>query len=268
VLGLGCDDRLFNSVIVRPPTQELIKCVSTNPLKHTVDTSLAIKQHEEYVRVLKEEGIEVYVLPELKGFPDAVFIQDTAVVSSVRRAALVCMFGELSRRGEELSVAEFLRGLGFTLYYVSLPATIEGGDVLVTDVGVIYVGLSFRTNLYGIKFLRDFLSNYEVITVPIDKVFHLLSAVNYLGRKRLAIVPELVETSFFQGFKLIRIPLDEAYAANMLYLGCDRVLIPDGYPKTYDRLRKEGFKPIVVDVSEFWKCDGGVTCLNLPLYNI
>jgi len=265
---MGCDDSLFNSVIVRPPTQELVKCVSTNPLRHTVAPSLAIKQYEEYVKILKEEGIEVYIMSGLEGYPDAVFIQDTAIVSSVRRSALICRFGEFSRRGEELSVAEFLRGLGFTLYYVSPPATIEGGDVLVTDVGVLYVGLSSRTNLYGINFLKEFFSNYEVITVPIDKVFHLLSAVNYLGRRRLAVVPELVDTSFFEGFKLIRIPFDEAYAVNMLYLGCDKVLIPDGRPKTYDRLRKEGLKPIVVDVSEFWKCDGGVTCLSLPLYNI
>jgi len=140
--------------------------------------------------------------------------------------------------------------------------------VLVTDVEVVYVGLSSRTNLHVISFLKEFFSNYKVVTVPVNKVFHLLSSVSYLGKKRLAIVPELVDTSYFEGFKLTRIPLDEAYTSNMLYLGCDKVLIPDGYPETYNILRKEGLKPIVVDISEFYKCDGSITCPGLPLYKI
>jgi len=62
VSSLRCDDRLFDSVIVRPPTRDLVKYVSSNPLKHAVDPLLTIKQHEEYIRVLREEGVEVYVM--------------------------------------------------------------------------------------------------------------------------------------------------------------------------------------------------------------
>lgn len=189
-------------------------------------------------------------------------------MSSAKRSALICRFGEPSRRGEELSVAELLKSLGFTVCYVEPPATLEGVDVLVTDVGVIYVGLSSMTNLHGISFLKEFFSDYKVVAVPVNKVFHLLSSVSYLGKKRLAVVPELVDTSYFDGFKLTWIPLDKAYATNILYLGCGKVLIPDGYPKTYNILRKEGLKPIVVDISEFYKYDGGIACLGLPLYKI
>jgi dimethylargininase len=260
--------RLFNSVVVRPPVKGITKCVSTHPLRHTVSYDLAVKQHENYVKILREEGIEVYKLPPLEEHPDSVFIQDTGVVRYPSKSALIARFGEPSRRGEEVSVREFLRGMGFTVVDVKEPATLEGGDVLVTKEGVIFVGVTSRTNLQGVEALRRFFKEYKVISVPTDKVFHLLAAVNYIGNKTLVIVPELVDPSYFTGFKLIRIPLEEAYAANMLYLGDNKVLVPEGYPKTSEILKREGYRVIEVDVSEFRKCDGGVTCLSLALYEV
>ncbi len=260
--------RLFDSVLVRPPTYDLIRCVSTHPLRNTVDPSLALRQHGEYVKALRGEGIDVHVLPQLNGFPDAVFIQDTAVISSVQRKALISRFGVPSRRGEERSVEEFVSKAGFEISRVEPPATLEGGDVLVTDVGVIYVGVSTRTNPQGVEVLRHFFREHKVVAVSTEKVFHLLSAVNYIGSKTIAVVPELVDASYFEGFKLVRIPLDEAYAANMLYLGNGKVLLPAGHPKTVEKLRSEGLTPLEVEISEFRKCDGGVTCLSLPLYMI
>lgn len=261
-------DRLYYSVLVRPPVKELTKCVSTHPLKDSVDYRLALKQHENYVKILQEEGIEVYKLPQLEGFPDSVFIQDTAVVRSPIKHALISRFGEPSRRGEELSVQEFLSKLGFDTTSVSEPATLEGGDVLVTGEGVIFVGVTTRTNTDGVNALRSFFRGLKVVAVPTTKVFHLLSAVNYVGNRTLVIVPEYVDPSYFSDFRLIRVTLEEAYAANMLYLGNNKVLIPEGHPKTVERMRKEGYKVIEVDVSEFRKCDGGVTCLSLPFYEV
>lgn len=253
---------------MRPPIKELVRCVSTHPLKDTVDYRLALKQHEDYVRVLREEGIEVYKLPQLEGFPDSVFIQDTAVVRSSVKHALISRFGAPSRRGEELSVREFLSRMGFAITDVVEPATLEGGDVLVTNEGIVFVGVTSRTNSYGVEFLRDFFKDLRVVAVPNNKVFHLLSAANYVGNKTLVIVPEYVDPSYFSGFRLIRVVLEEAYAANMLYLGNNKVLIPEGYPKTVKKMRSEGYKVIEVDISEFRKCDGGVTCLSLPFYEV
>jgi dimethylargininase len=266
--GVLNEGRLYNSVIVRPPIKELVKCVSTHPLRNTVDYGLAIKQHENYVRILREEGITVYELPLLEGFPDSVFIQDTAVVRSAVKRALISRFGEPSRRGEELSVRDFLSRMGFEVVDVKEPATLEGGDVLVTDVGVVFVGVTSRTNAYGVEALRDFFKGFRVVGVPATKVFHLLSAVNYVGNKTLVIVPELVDPSYFSGFRLVRVPLEEAYAANMLYLGDNKVLVPEGHPKTVEIMRREGYKVIEAEISEFRKCDGGVTCLSLPLYEV
>lgn len=260
--------RLYDSVIVRPPVRELTRCVSTHPLRDTVDYRLALKQHENYVKILQEEGIEVYKLPQLEGFPDSVFVQDTAIVRSSLRRALISRFGEPSRRGEELSIREFLSKIGFTITDVVEPATLEGGDVLVTSEGVIFVGVTSRTNSNGVEVLKNFFREFRVVAVPTGKVFHLLSAVNYVGSKTLVIVPEYVDPLYFNGFRLIRVVLEEAYAANMLYLGDNKVLIPEGYPKTAERMRREGYRVIEVDVSEFRKCDGGVTCLSLPFYEV
>lgn len=113
--------RLFDSVIVRPPTKDLIKCVSTHPLKDTLDVNLALKQHEEYVKILRKEDIKVHMLPQLSGFPDAVFIQDTAVITSAQRKALISRFGVPSRRGEERSVEEFVSKAGFKVLRVEPP---------------------------------------------------------------------------------------------------------------------------------------------------
>jgi len=257
---------LFDTVLVRSPNAEIIRCVSSHPLRSTVNYEKALEQHREYVKTLEDEGIEVVELDPLEGFPDSVFIQDTAVVGLKTRKALISRFGVESRRGEELSVAEVLAKKGFKIFFTEEPHTIEGGDVLVTDVGVVYVGVTSRTNLGGVSKLAEVFNNVTVLSIPTDKVFHLLSAVNYIGDKTLALVPELVSPRMFEHFKILRVPLDEAYAANMLYLGDKRVLIPKGYRKTEEILRNVGYEVIAVDVSEFQKCDGGVTCLSLPLY--
>ncbi|MEO3993045.1 MAG: arginine deiminase family protein [Desulfurococcaceae archaeon TW002] len=265
---MGSQDRLYDSVVVRPPGKELTRCVSTHPLRDTVDYRLALKQHENYVRILQEEGIKVYKLPQLEGFPDSVFIQDTTVVRSSVKRALISRFGAPSRREEESSIREFLSKIGFAITNVVEPATLEGGDVLITGEGIVFAGITSRTNSNGVKFLRNFFKDLKVVAVPNDKVFHLLSAVNYVGNKTLVIVPEYVDPSYFNGFKLIRVVLEEAYAANMLYLGDNKVLIPEGHPKTVEKMRSEGYKVIEVNVSEFRKCDGGVTCLSLPFYEV
>ena len=262
------DSRLFDRVIVRPPSRSIVSCISTNPMRSTVSPTQASRQHREYVSILREHGIEVIEMPSLEDRPDSVFVQDTAIVGGRSRKALIARFGAVSRRGEEVSVENLLKEMGFKTLRVQGPGTLEGGDVMVTDLGLVYVGVSSRSNTVGVEYLRKVFPEVRVVEVPVTKVLHLLSAVNYLGNKTVAIVPEYIDPKYFRGFKLIRIPVEEAYAANMLYLGDQKVLIPAGYPRTAEILRREGFKPIEVDVTEFWKCDGGVTCLSLPIYKV
>lgn len=176
--------------------------------------------------ILREHGIEVIEMPPLEEHPDSAFIQDTAIVGGRSGRALIARFGAVSRRGEEVSVENLLKGMGFKTLRVQEPGTLEGGDVMVTDLGLVYVGVSDRTNTIGVEYLRKVFPEVRVVEVSVTKVLHLLSAVNYLGNKTVAIVPEYIDSNYFRDFKLIRIPIEEAYAANMLYLGERKVLIP------------------------------------------
>lgn len=203
-------------------------------------------------------------LEPLHEYPDSVFVQDAAVAGSSRRAILAS-FGERSRRGEEESVGRFLEARGFELRRVDPPGSLEGGDVLVTNERVVFMGISSGTDELGVEsFERAF--GLRAVRITVTKALHLLSGVSYLGSRTVALCPNLVDPSFFQGFRIIYVPEEESYASNMLYLGEGKVLIPGGFEKTEEKLRKEGFKLLSVDLSEFRKCDGGVTCLSLPIY--
>lgn len=260
-------DRLFNVVLVRPPANNYDKCVSTNPAKNDIDVTLAKEQHRGYVSILKESGVRVIDLPPIEDFPDAVFMQDPALLGS--RSSVICRFGETTRRGEEKVLLRELSSLSVgvgEIKFVSAPGTLEGGDILVTDDGV-FVGESRRTNANGIEQLARFLHDLKVVQVKTD-LLHLLCACTYLSNKTMIVVPELVSPGSFPGFEFVLIPTEESYAADALYLGEGRTLIPSGFPKTARKLKEAGYKPIEVDISEFYKGDGGVTCLCSPVYRL
>lgn len=260
-------DRFFDTVFVRPPGDSYNKCVSTNPAKNEIDVALAKRQHRNYVSIMKEVGLEVIELPPLVGFPDSVFMQDPALLGS--RTSVLCHFGEETRIGEEkllLSELSPHRAKIPEVKFVREPGTLEGGDVLITDHGL-FVGESKRTNSDGIRQLATYLNGITVTPVRTD-LLHLLCGCTYMSDRRLLIVPELVSQNSFPGYEFVFIPQDEAYAADALYVGEGRVLIPSGFPKTSAKLKAAGYKPIEVDVSEFYKGNGGVTCLCSPVYKL
>ena len=265
-------DRLFDRVLVRPPGKDYSRCLSKNPDKETIDVPEAKAQHEKYVNKLKECGLEIEETPPLKNYPDAVFVQDTALVGAESNRAVICRFGVSDRRGEEESVARYLKGSGFETHRIEAPGTLEGGDVLVTDSDKVFVGESERTNVEGIEQLSQAFPNKEIIKVPVSEVFHLLSTVNYLGENTLAVCPDIVDTTHFQDFELIKIKKNEQSTEypnkpiNLMYLGKNRVMLPNVYPETINILQKEGYSTIEVDISEFWKGDAGTTCPTLPFY--
>lgn len=260
-------DRMFDTVFVRAPSKSYEKCVSSNPEKDSINVSLAREQHREYCSVLKEAEIEVIQLPTLEEYPDSVFMQDPALLGS--RVCVIGRFGEARRRGEERALKadleNYARRVGNPVQ-VREPATLEGGDILVTDHGL-FVGQSQRTNLPGITQLADFLGSVNVRPIGTN-LFHLLCGCAYLNQRTMLIVPDLIDPQSFPEFKFISIPKEESYAADALYLGDRKVLIPLGFNGTVTKLTEAGYNPVEVDVSEFWKGDGGVTCLSSPIYHI
>jgi dimethylargininase len=260
-------DRLFDVAFVRPPPDSYVNCVSTNPSKGDIDVTLARQQHRTYVSILKESGIQVIELPPLEAYPDSVFMQDPALLGS--RCSLIGRFGETTRRGEAKALMDDLARQGAAvgaLRVVNAPGTLEGGDVIVTDRGI-FVGESKRTNSSGIEQLAYHLTNSQVKPVK-TSLMHILCGCSYLSKGTMAIAPELVKPASLPGFRFVEIPEEEAYASDELYIGEGRVLIPFGFPRTLAKLKDAGYKPIEVEVSEFYKGDGGVTCLSSPVYEL
>lgn len=264
-------DRLFDRVLVRVPGKSYEDCVSKNPEHNTIDIQKAKKQHEKYVQTLRKYDFEVTELPSLEKFPDSIFVQDTALIGKKSNKAVMCRFGESSRRGEEKSISKFLSKEGFEVKQIKAPGTIEGGDILVTT-NTIFIGISERTNEEGIDQLSRHFPSKEIIKVPVTKVFHLLSGVNYIGENTLAICPDIVDTSHFEGFKLVKLPKSQQNTKyshkpiNMLHLGDNKILLPDVYENTKQILQDNGYKVITLPISEFWKGDAGMTCPMLPFY--
>jgi dimethylargininase len=256
---------LYDSVFVRPPGNSYARCVSSNPERDTIDVTLAKEQHVEYVSIIEEAGVKVFRLPVLEEFPDSVFAYDPGLLG--KETCVIGRFGEKSRRGEEKALAKDLssyRNEVGKLTYVLDPGTLEGGDILVTD-RAIFIGESTRTNSNGIRQFAETMKNTPVRSIKTE-MFHMLCGCSYLSDGKMLIVPELLNPTLFPAFEFIFVPKEESYAAEALYLGEQRVLIPAGFPRTAAKLREAGYRPVETDLSEFYKGDGGVSCLSQPVW--
>lgn len=228
------------------------------------DLHLARLQWESYVFILRKLGLNVHVLPPLEQFPDSVFVEDTAVIA--RDSAALANPGAPSRRGEVDSMRDVPR-LGFPICVLGDPGTLDGGDVL--RLGRMFlIGLSDRTNGFGAAqlgvFLRDQNLYYRMIDLKqFPNLLHLKTGISYLEKKRVLIQSCLEAHPALEKYEQIIVPDDEAYAANALMIN-GTVLLAAGHPKTASMLRDRGFKKIVeLEMSEFQKMDGGLSCLSL-----
>jgi dimethylargininase len=252
---------MATGALVRPPGEAFAQAVSTQVPRPIIDTSLARKQHAEYCAALRTAGLELIELPPDEDYPDACFVQDTAVIWG--DIAVIARLGAASRQGEEKSVHRALRGLKRTLA-IQPPGTLEGGDVLIIG-SRLFVGLSERTNRSGFAQLRDLLelegSSVEAVHVP--EGLHLLSGCTYLGHGLLLAADAYARLPAFAGLETIPVPAGKALAANALALN-EHVILPAGYPYTASAIQERGFEVLSVPLSEFAKADGGATCLSLP----
>jgi dimethylargininase len=245
---------------VRTPCRRIAKGLTSADLGRP-DYDKALWQHGEYVEALKTCGLDVTVLPADDRYPDSVFVEDTAVLTA--RCAVLTHPGAKSRRGEVDAVREAIAGFYETVEEIKPPGTLEGGDVMGVEE-VYYIGLSKRTNAAGARQLVDILRRYgmEGAPIAIDDLLHLKTGVNYIDRNCLLITGEFLQEAAFRSFRQIRVDPREAYAANCLWLN-GTVLVPQGFPETRTRIEAAGYETIAVDVSEFRKLDGGLSCLSL-----
>jgi dimethylargininase len=253
---------MFARAIVRE-VPESISAGITNAGLGRPDAEKAREQHRSYVAALKDCGLEVIMLDPDERFPDSVFVEDTAVVTD--RCAIVTNPGAVKRRGEVHEVENALKALYGNVERITDPGTVDGGDVL--QVGDhFYVGLSARTNRDGAEQLSTILHGYGfgVSFVGLRRFLHLKTGIAYLGDDDMVVAGELAEKDEFRGFDRIVVPAEEAYGANCIRLN-DRVLVAGGYETVGRGIAERGYEVTGLEMSEFRKLDGGLSCLSLRL---
>jgi dimethylargininase len=245
--------------LVRPPPASYARALTREADPRPVDLDLALRQHAEYVTALRAMGVAVTELPPDERFPDSCFVQDPAFVLDT--ILVVGRAAEPSRRHEEQALVKALEPADLAVYRVTKPATLDGGDVLITE-DRLYVGLSGRTNGPAVEQMElVFGRPVAAVCVP-PQCLHLLTGCTYLGQNRLltsaacAALPELA------AFEKLVVPEGEEPACNVLALG-SAALVPAGYPRTAALLKAEGFTLYPVPLGEYEKRDGSVTCLSL-----
>jgi dimethylargininase len=250
---------MFTRAITRRPGPEMVDGITSQNLGKP-DFDLALKQHDAYVDTLRKLGLDVVVLDAEPGYPDCCFVEDTAVVCP--EVAVLTPLGAPSRQGEQLTIEPEL-AKHRPVVKINPPALIEGGDVLLVDK-TFYVGLSDRTNAEGAAALADAVRphGYETVTIACCPSLHFKTDVNYIGNDTILVSPCCDSLPELARFKRVIVEDDEAYARNCLYIN-GTVIVPDGFPKTLARVRATGVKTEVIDMSEFRKLDGGLTCLSL-----
>lgn len=248
----------YSKAIVREPGSKYADCISSHPLHHTISLELSRKQHKKYCEALESLGIEVLYAPRDDDHPDSCFVEDNAIVQNGK--ALICRMAKESRRGEQNKIEEILQNFMPTKWAED-PATIEGGDIVHNEKGLI-AGISKRTNRIGVKQMREWL-DIPVRTIEAPDIMHLKSYVTYLGNGVMMATERFASHPAISDFRVISPPKNEEYAADTLAIG-NNILMAEGYPKTQQLIRDEGFDVIPIEISEIKKCDGAISCLSIP----
>ena len=248
--------------ITREISPDINDCELSFHARRPIDLSKAMAQHHAYRSCLATLGAEVIALPAEPGLPDAVFVEDPAIV--LNEVAIISNMGAASRRPEGASLAKVLANYR-PLKFIREPGTLDGGDVMLVDRSL-FVGLSKRTNKEGIEQLRELLRvfDYRVIPIAVRDCLHLKSGCSYVGNNTVLINRSWIDTEPLNEFQQIDVAADEPNAANALLLN-GIVIMPSSFPKTCAFLEKRGFHVRTVDVSELQKAEAGVTCCSLIL---
>ena len=225
---------------------------------------LALEQHAAYCDALRACGLELTVLEPDERHPDATFVEDTAVVCA--RVAVVTRPGAPTRAGEVHTVAAALRQFRPELESIAAPGTLDGGDVCQVEDHFL-IGVSERTNEEGARQLGAILARHGYSSLLVDirghrTLLHLKSGVAYLGGRRFTVTADAPNLGILPRYERIAVDAADSYAANCVLVN-DVVLVAAGYPRVAARLEALGYRVRTLEVSEFRKMDGGLSCLSV-----
>jgi len=254
----------FTRAIVRRPGPELVRALSEGGTAAGIDPQAAAAQHEAYISTLNSLGVDVHVLPPEPDYPDAVFVEDTAVV--LPGAVVITRPGAASRRGETTRVANAFRELAPGLEIIPMPdglGTVDGGDILRLGE-CYYIGISDRTNEPGGEWLtaRAQERGCRGEFIPVSDSLHLTTVVTPLSPDTIIGTGDILPLFPDDGITKIEVAPGESAAGNVLVVN-GTVIVPAGCPETTAMLEKAGFKTVTVDVSQYARADGALTCLSI-----
>ena len=253
---------MFKSAIVKKPCKNFSKGLTTSSLG-IPDYEKVLEQHENYIKALRKCGLEVHILEADENHPDSTFVEDTAIVNE--KCAIITNPGAQSRKGEVNAIFEALNEKYNykKIERIDAPGTLDGGDVMRINK-CYYIGLSSRTNKEGASQLAKILDSYGFTSrvVEMKESLHLKSGVNYILDNCLLSTDEFKDNPLFQQFKIIPVEKDEKYAANCILVN-GYLIMPKGYNKLKEKLTKANYMIIELEMSEFKKMDGGLSCLSL-----
>jgi dimethylargininase len=254
----------FSKAIVRQPGENFSQGLTMSEPSSRPDFRKALEQHAAYCRALEACGVEVMAMPAADSYPDATFVEDTFVIAE--RVAIATRPGAKTRMGEVESVAAALRRFRPQLQQIEAPGTVDGGDICQVDDHFL-IGLSSRTNEAGAAQLAAILARHQYTSSTIDirnhpSLLHLKSGIAYLGERRFLIAPGFPPTDRLAHGDAIEVARGEMYAANAVRVN-DEVFIASGFPQLAGTLEKAGYRLRALEMSEFAKMDGGLSCLSL-----
>jgi dimethylargininase len=250
--------------ITREVSATMESCELTHFARQQIDIALARVQHTAYCDCLRDVGVRVVTLPAEDEYPDAVFVEDPAVV--LDEIAVIARSGAETRRGEAQSLARELAKYR-SLCRMEAPGTLDGGDVILAG-RTLFVGQSSRTNAAGIRQLAGAAEphGYRVQPVEVRDCLHLKSAASWLGDNTMLVHPPWIDSKAFAGMRIVAVPPGEEPGANVLLVG-ETVVVAAGFPETAARLESLGRKLRVLDNSELRKAEGALTCCSL-IFNV
>jgi dimethylargininase len=253
----------FTRAIVRPPSSNFADGLTSVALGKP-DFALAIAQYAQYCTALERCGLQLVNLPEDSAHADATFVEDTAVLSAC--CNVIARPGASSRAGEIAAIHDALTALEIKTVAIEPPGTLDGGDICDAG-GHFFIGVSKRTNWDGAQQLAAILEKSGYSTACIDiravpDILHLKSGIAWLGDNRIVAIDSLAGHHALKGHEIVHVARGEEYAANCVRVN-DHVLVAAGFPSFAESVARLGYDSIVLEMSEFQKMDGGLSCLSL-----
>ena len=254
---------MFTKAVVRLPASNFADGLTTVSLG-TPDFAKTILQHERYCDALRACGLALTHLDPDPRYPDSTFVEDVAILTE--RGAIMPRPGAESRAGEVADMRTVLPAFYPELAEIVAPGTLDGGDICEAGEHFV-IGISLRTNEEGARQLAAWLEQLGYTTSFIDirntaGILHLKSGIAYIGDKRMVVIDSLATEAALAQFELIRVTPGEDYAANCVRIN-NHVLMASGFPLLETALRELGYAVIALDMSEYQKMDGGLSCLSL-----